>query len=102
MIRVFALIALVAISALVFRQSIGQQTNFMSELSMGYATRACVYRSLLDHIRLLIRPDVVRKNVLKECKVEVAAYRASGGKPDTVISDGMKLYSDAYLNLRMK
>lgn len=102
MIRVFTLIVLVALSALVVWQSIGQQTNIMSELALGYAMRACVYRSLLDHLRLLMPPDAVRKYVLKECDPEIVAYRASGGKPGTIISDGMKLYGDAYLNLQMK
>ncbi|MEJ2434902.1 MAG: hypothetical protein P8Y53_17725, partial [Pseudolabrys sp.] len=67
MIRVLTLIVLLAISALVVRQSIGQQTNVMNELALGYAMRACVYRALLDHIRLLMPPDAVRKYVLKEC-----------------------------------
>ena len=102
MIRVFTLIILVAVSPLVVQQSIGQQKNVMNELAFGYAMRACVYRSLLDHIRMLMPPDVVRKRVLKECGAEISTYRASGGNPSTIISDGMKFYSDAYLNLRMK
>jgi hypothetical protein len=102
MIRIFGLTLLVAIAALVARQSIGQQRNVMRELTLGYAMRACVYRSLLDHMRSLTPPDAARKNLLKVCDAEIAAYRASGRKPDTIISDGMKLYGDAYVNLQMK
>lgn len=102
MIRIFKFIGCVAISALLVEQSLGQQPNVMSGLALGSAIRACVYRSLLRYIGSLTPPDVARKQVLKQCDTEIAAFRSSGGKPDAIISDGMKFYNDAYSNLRLK